>query len=158
MINFCEDCGAKNTLGAKQFSDGKAVFKCVHCGYQNAYVMDRPQKNKLEKINFFLEKQLSNPIIMGAFIFHIKKSQVLINHMPSTLKEADLTILGKLLTDSLICCQKEYMDINELTLRIAEKRLMVQIINQDTVVVFVTKTKPLSEKIKQQFSDLISTL
>ena len=158
MINFCEDCGAKNTLEPKQFSDGRAVFKCSHCGYLNAFVMDTPKTNKLETINSFLKQHLSDPVIQGAFVFHLKESRVLINHMPGMLKETDLTILGKLLMDSYNCCENQYTDINEMTLQIAEKRLTVQMINQDSAVIFVTKTNPLPGRIKQQFSDLVSTM
>jgi len=158
MINFCEDCGAKNTLRQRHLANGKAVFKCAHCGYLNAYAMDSPKTDQLGELNLFIERQLSNRLIMGAFLFHLKENQVLINHMPGGLKKTDLIILGKLLTDSYNCCHEEYADITELTLQVGEKTLTVQTINQDIAVVFVTKKDAVSTKLKQQFSNLVLTL
>ncbi|MCF6246355.1 MAG: hypothetical protein L3J69_03230 [Desulfobacula sp.] len=157
MINFCEDCGKKNTLEPKEFREGKAVFKCMHCGYFNAYKMDSPKTGKLGKINLFLKNNLTDPIIIGAFIFHLK-TRVVINHMPGILKDSDLAILGKLLTDSYTLCHMQYTDIDELTLHISEKLVTIQMIDHNIAIVFVTKKSPLPKKIKKQFSDLISTI
>ena len=37
MIQFCEDCGQKNSIDSAQIQENKAVFKCSACNYQNSY-------------------------------------------------------------------------------------------------------------------------
>ncbi|MEN8210504.1 MAG: hypothetical protein ABFR31_02215 [Thermodesulfobacteriota bacterium] len=48
MIQFCEDCGKKNFLNSKQLQDGKAVFKCTTCGYNNSYNLKSDKKTYSE--------------------------------------------------------------------------------------------------------------
>jgi len=50
MIQFCEDCGQKNSIDPAQIQENKAVFRCSVCNYQNAYQIKPETKTYSDKL------------------------------------------------------------------------------------------------------------
>jgi hypothetical protein len=50
MIQFCEDCGQKNSIDPAQIQENKAVFKCSVCNYQNSYRIKTETKTYPDKL------------------------------------------------------------------------------------------------------------
>jgi hypothetical protein len=88
MIFFCEDCGEKNLLAPPQFKNGKAVFRCSSCHYQNSYVFQVPQK----KTNALLKKfmQISNVSGVDQYILVNQKGKIIAHDIKDPEKTADM--------------------------------------------------------------------
>ena len=63
MIQFCEDCGQKNSIDSAQIQENKAVFKCSACNYQNSYRIKLETKTYSDKL-----LELSNIAGVGQYI------------------------------------------------------------------------------------------
>jgi len=146
MIFFCEDCGEKNDLTPAHLKQGKAVFKCRFCNYANAYTITPPKRKQKKKTPDFFEEIKLFPEIIGSFLFHRKKG-VLKNDMPGILKKKDLAVLGSRLTDSISSCALEYPDVEEMTVIISNKTLVVRMLDSDLAVIIAGKTSPLSQPV-----------
>lgn len=155
MIFFCEDCGEKNFLTQTQLKNGKAVFKCDACNYMNSYAYQISEKKYLKKINQFFKDIQTSPEIIGSFLFH-GKTGVLKNNMPDMLKESDLKILGKTITNNYLIGCSQYSDINEMTLVIANKNMIAKMIDSNLTLIIVSKIFPLSKYILDKLDHLVS--
>ena len=154
MIFFCEDCGEKNILAQTQLKNGKAVFRCTACHYMNSYAYPISKKN-LKKIDQFFKDIQASPEIIGSFLFH-GKTGLLKNNMPDMLKESDLKVLGKTITNNYLIGCSQYSDINEMTLVIANKNMIVKMIDSNLTLIIVSKTFPLSKNILNKLDRLVS--
>jgi len=153
MIYFCEDCGEKNHLLPAQLKQDKAVFRCSSCGYMNSYRIRTSEKPYLEKTKKIIRELKNFPEIIGSFFFHPKKG-VSENHMPNTLQESDLHILGNLLTKNFQAASSLYTDVNAEVLVISDKNMIVKMIDKSLAVIIASKIYPLSESIMDRLSCL----
>ena len=155
MIFFCEDCGEKNDLTPEHLKQGKAVFRCRVCNYSNSYRITPPKETPPESVDSFFTEIKLFPEIIGSFLFH-KKKGLLKNDMPGTLKKKDLAILGKLLADSLSICCMEYPDVEEMTLMISNKSILVKMIDVNLAVILVGNSSHLPQNIITRLARFVS--
>jgi len=144
MIFFCEECGDKNDLGKADIQNGRAVFCCCSCQYMNSYTVP----NALKKTDILLNKIQSHPEIIGAFLYH-EHNRTITNHMPETLTEADLEVLGRYLSRSYLTAHSHYPDIYEVMITISDKHITIQKIDVDLFIFVVSASCPLPEAIKK---------
>lgn len=155
MIFFCEDCGKKNDLPPAHLKQGKAVFRCKACNYSNSYRITPPKESPPKKADSFFTDIKLFPEIIGSFLFH-KKKGLLNNNMPDILKKNDLVILGKLLTDTLYECCVEYPDVEEMTLKISNKFMLVKMIDLNLAVIIAGRSSPLPQNIIDRLALFVS--
>jgi len=155
MIFFCEDCGKKNDLTPAHLKQGKAVFKCKVCHYSNSYRITPPKEVHQNKTDSFFTEIKSYPEVIGSFLFH-KKKGLLKNNMPGILKKNDLAILGKLLTESLSKCCVEYPDVEEMTVMISDKSMLVKMVDIDLAVIIAGRSSPLPQNIIDRLALFVS--
>lgn len=156
MIYFCEDCGAKNILKHSPMKKGKAVFRCDACGYMNAYAFQMPGKKQSNKIDRFFKEIEPAPEIIGSFLFH-RKQGILKNNMPDMLTESDLSGLAEKLMDTYLTGCSLYRDIHTLTLVIADKNMIVKLINPTLVLIIASRTLAVSKNVSDRIDFLVST-
>ena len=151
MIFFCEDCGEKNFLTQSQLKNGKAVFRCDACDYMNSYAFQTSEKQYLKIIDPFFKDIQGAPDIIGSFLFH-RKTGILKNNMPDILKEPDLLILGKTITNNYLIGRSQYPDINEMTMVIANKNMIVKMIDDDLMVIIAGYEDELNRALQEDGS------
>ncbi len=149
MILFCEDCGQKNDLAPAAFAQGRAVFICSACGYNNSYALaGAPSTNLKNKSIPFLEDLQSVPGIIGVFLYHETKGLVG-EKMPSVLRRNDIETLGAGLAFSYNCGSKSYEDMDQMTVLISDKFFTVFNVESQLYAVIVTPEPELPEKVGQ---------
>ena len=156
MIFFCEDCGKKNILSPAQLKNGTAVFRCKDCNYQNSYSVKGMEEAVLKKAGDFFKSLHSFPEIIGSFLFH-RKIGVLENNMPDILINIDLEILGNLLTQNILSCRSQYPEVDEMALIMANKHMIVKMMDENSAIIIASKIFPLSKTIMDQLACLRST-
>lgn len=159
MILFCEDCGEKNVLETKQVKEGKAIFICRICDYSNSYRIETtkktfPKRAMAGKKELLLLEIEPFPDLIGSFFFHVKTG-VIKSNMPDLLKKSDLEILGKVLVKNYRLSINQYHDINEITLTIANKNMILKKVNSDLFYIMACKTFPLSKDLLDKLDLLI---
>ncbi|HGY11501.1 MAG TPA: hypothetical protein ENK36_03985 [Desulfobacterales bacterium] len=120
----------------------------------NSYAYPISKKN-LKKIDQFFKDIQVSPEIIGSFLFH-GKTGVLKNNMPDMLKESDLKVLGKTITNNYLIGCSQYPDINEMTLVIANKNMIAKMIDSNLTLIIVSKIFPLSKNILDKLEHLVS--
>lgn len=156
MIFFCEDCGKKNFLDKTELKDGKVLFRCSSCNYQNSYYFKEKQEKYVKKIDLFFKEIKQIDEIIGLFLFNTKRG-VLKNNMPVLLEAKDLDLLGKMLVKNYLICLSLYTDINEMTVFISDKTMVVRQINNNLFILLATKKFPLSQKVMVKLTSLAAT-
>jgi hypothetical protein len=150
MIRFCEDCGKKNRVDSVEFTTGKARFRCAVCGYLSPYHF-KPRENAiLEQAELFYAETRDFPEILGSFLFH-RDLGLLKNHMPEVLKPADLDFLGKTLTRIHEYGQSGLGHVDETTLCIADKTMVVKKMGKTLFMVIACKYSTLPRNISERY-------
>jgi hypothetical protein len=150
MIRFCEDCGKRNDVTSIDFTAAKARFRCAACGYLSPYHFSPRENEILERARLFFEESGAFPEILGSFLFH-RDLGLLNNHMPGTLKPADLDYLGKKLMQIHMSAQSRLGDVNETSLCIANKYIFVKMMEKTLFMIIACKSSPLSRDISERY-------
>ncbi len=157
MIVFCEDCGEKNLITQDQFKAGRAVFKCTACNYNNNYLLSSTHPSDNGNIIDHLKKIISIPDTLGGFVYHLEKG-ILKHNMPASFKKENLIGLGHILSQNLLVCLSNYSDVGRMTLYLAKRHMVVQVVETDMVIILVcaskksvTKVEDYLDKFKEAF-------
>lgn len=162
MIVFCEDCGKKNLVSpdpsTDQASGRRIKFQCAACGYSNTSPLLPYGGGNPDKIKAELKRMIrAHTPILGAFIFHYQK-KIIIGQMPGRLEQADMEILGRILSDTYLEGKNRFPDIEAVCVCIGEKIVTVLMNHTYCSLVVVTERSELSKKLILQFSRLLAAM
>jgi len=93
MILFCEDCGRKND-SRTGITNGRAVFVCSSCGYQNNYLLPPSRQSESQSAKDLFAAVQQDSRMVGAFIYDVKQG-VTKAGMPAQLQSEDIQNLGQ---------------------------------------------------------------
>jgi hypothetical protein len=154
MIVFCEECGQKNLLPAGISPEGRAVFQCSRCKYNNGYYLtDSPDTLTSAVVNALTQVQMGTPWMVGSFVFHPSK-KIIFNRMPAALKLPDLEIMGTRLHKCFENGSRCFDGIETLTVKIGDKYLYAVCNTASTMLVLVTSGQYLPFEVQQKIGAL----
>lgn len=76
------------------------------------------------------------------------------NNMPEILKGTDLDNLGKILTENYLAVRSQYKDIDEMTIVLSNKNLVVKMLDPDVFIIIACKTLPLKQALCDRLAEL----
>ncbi len=146
MIFFCEDCGGKNDLPPWISQNGKVMFQCRACGYNNSYAAPSPVLSIEKQMEQLSEKIRSFPEIMGLF-FYDSTLGVLENRVP-VLTPKDLLTLGRTFSRQYLEGLAVYSDLEGMLFVISDKHFAVFRLADSLFLILICRTVFLPDEVK----------
>lgn len=143
MILFCEDCGQKND-SRTGITNGRAVFVCSSCGYQNNYLLSPSRQSESQSDRDLFSAVQQDGRMVGAFMYDVKKG-VTKAGMPVQLQSEDIQNLGKRLSRGFEKGLVALPRLCSMTVLIADKYFFVTRQNHGLYLILVANTPDLPE-------------